>query len=104
MRHRGGSVRLQYGRLPKRLTSLGDTNLWRHEIVRMDRALVITWSDADVSRRWLRKYLSDGMPMLTSERKIADMAQDTALITKWRLRGAAGIYPLRKVLGICVHS
>jgi REP element-mobilizing transposase RayT len=61
-----------------------------HVIVRLDRAVALGWSDLDVARRWLsvypRKYLSDGTPVLPSEAEITAKAQDTVLMTKWRLR------------------
>ena len=61
-----------------------------HVIVRMDREAVMEWTAVDVARRWLsvypRKYLSDGTPVLPSEGEITTIAQDAALVSKWRQR------------------
>jgi hypothetical protein len=61
-----------------------------HVIVRLDRAIPMTWSDVEVARRWLsvypRKYLSDGTPVLPSEPEIAAIATDPVLVGKWRTR------------------
>jgi hypothetical protein len=55
-----------------------------HVVMRMQPEATISWSDEEVTRRWLsvypKKYLPDGTPVLPSEAMIAEQAVDWAWV------------------------
>jgi len=61
-----------------------------HVVVKMDRAMVMTWDAVAVVRRWLsiypRKYLSDGTPVLPSDDELKLLARNKPVVERWRLR------------------
>jgi hypothetical protein len=61
-----------------------------HVVVKMDRAVAMTWDVMDAVRRWLsiypRKYASDGTPVLPSDDELALIAKNKPLVERWRLR------------------
>ena len=61
-----------------------------HVVVKMDRAMVMTWDVVEVVRRWLsiypRKYLGDGTPVLPSDDELKLLARNKPVVERWRLR------------------